>query len=299
MSIGTRLRALMEYRGESVKQFADLTDIPIRSLYEYLKDERLPGCEVLLKIGTMAGADLNWLVLGLGEMCRSPATPEIQPEPAQRLKARDIMKAGHPGPPRPLELPRLGSVMEHLRALGEDAGRELGLGFLVNMAGIGRKSLAWHAICALASGAELTLDELLVELVDPERDVGREELEPVLSYLLHIGLVERVGHRWRQVQGLGVLVATAAEPSNVAEAGLEAVRQIVRVVVPASEVGSGKVVAGTVWVPSGEGREVVKEIANVVQRRWKELAETDIRDGEEVTLVLGLAVSDKSGNTAD
>ncbi|MDG6267225.1 helix-turn-helix domain-containing protein [Glaesserella parasuis] len=71
MSISNRLREVMEYKGLNIKAFAELLDVPYRTLQNYLLNERDPNAEILTKIGDVLNVDLNWLMLGKGEMFRS------------------------------------------------------------------------------------------------------------------------------------------------------------------------------------------------------------------------------------
>ena len=68
MSINNRLREVMEYKGLSIKAFAELLDVPYRTLQNYLLNERDPSAEVLIKISDVLKVDLNWLMCGKGEM---------------------------------------------------------------------------------------------------------------------------------------------------------------------------------------------------------------------------------------
>ena len=71
MSISNRLREVMEYKGLNIKAFAELLDVPYRTLQNYLLNERDPNAEILTKIGDVLNVDLNWLMLGKGMMFRS------------------------------------------------------------------------------------------------------------------------------------------------------------------------------------------------------------------------------------
>lgn len=70
MSISNRLREVMEYKGLNIKAFAELLDMPYRTLQNYLLNERDPSAEVLIKISDVLNVDLNWLMSGEGEMFR-------------------------------------------------------------------------------------------------------------------------------------------------------------------------------------------------------------------------------------
>lgn len=70
MSISNHLREVMEYKGLNIKAFAQLLDVPYRTLQNYLLNERDPSAEVLIKISDVLNVDLNWLMRGEGEMFR-------------------------------------------------------------------------------------------------------------------------------------------------------------------------------------------------------------------------------------
>ena len=71
MSISNRLREVMEYKGLSIKAFAELLDMPYRTLQNYLLNERDPSAEVLIKISDVLNVNLNWLMRGKGEVFNS------------------------------------------------------------------------------------------------------------------------------------------------------------------------------------------------------------------------------------
>lgn len=68
MSIAKRLKEVMEHKGLNIKTFAELLDIPYRTLQNYLLNERAPSAEVLIKVSDKLNVDLNWLMRGEGEM---------------------------------------------------------------------------------------------------------------------------------------------------------------------------------------------------------------------------------------
>lgn len=68
MSISNRLREVMEYEGLNIKAFAELLDVPYRTLQNYLLNERDPSVELLIKVSYVLNIDLNWLMCGKGDM---------------------------------------------------------------------------------------------------------------------------------------------------------------------------------------------------------------------------------------
>ncbi|MEG9491024.1 helix-turn-helix transcriptional regulator [Mannheimia indoligenes] len=86
MSINNRLREVMEYKGLNIKTFAELLDIPYRTLQNYLLNERNPSAEVLIKIGDVLNVDLNWLMRGEGDMfCSFSFTNENELSEKEKL----------------------------------------------------------------------------------------------------------------------------------------------------------------------------------------------------------------------
>ncbi|AWW34588.1 XRE family transcriptional regulator [Mannheimia varigena] len=71
MSISNRLREVMECEGLNIKAFAELLDMPYRTLQNYLLNERDPSVDALIKVSDILNVDLNWLMRGKGEMFRS------------------------------------------------------------------------------------------------------------------------------------------------------------------------------------------------------------------------------------
>lgn len=71
MSISNRLREVMEYKGLNIKTFAELLDMPYRTLQNYLLNERDPSAEALIKVSDVLNVNLNWLMRGEGDMFRS------------------------------------------------------------------------------------------------------------------------------------------------------------------------------------------------------------------------------------
>lgn len=61
----------MEYKGLNIKAFAELLDVPYRTLQNYLLNERDPSAEVLIKVSEILNVDLNWLMCSKGTMFNS------------------------------------------------------------------------------------------------------------------------------------------------------------------------------------------------------------------------------------
>lgn len=85
MSINNRLREVMEYKGLNIKAFAELLNVPYRTLQNYLLNERDPSAEVLIKISDVLNVDLNWLMLGEGGVFRSSMNKDELNEKEKQL----------------------------------------------------------------------------------------------------------------------------------------------------------------------------------------------------------------------
>jgi transcriptional regulator with XRE-family HTH domain len=62
--VGTRLRAMINARGETLKSFSERSHVPYRSLQEYVGGKNKPGFEQLQKIAA-AGLDIGFLLTGV------------------------------------------------------------------------------------------------------------------------------------------------------------------------------------------------------------------------------------------
>lgn len=65
-SISERMKLVLQEKKFSIKQASEETDIPYRSLQNYLNGQ-LPGPDALVKFRETFGVDLNWLLTGEGE----------------------------------------------------------------------------------------------------------------------------------------------------------------------------------------------------------------------------------------
>ena len=68
MSTSERLKQVMEVKGFNLKTFSEQTDIPYRTLQNYILTNREPSAESLTKLHSQLGINLNWLMSGKGEM---------------------------------------------------------------------------------------------------------------------------------------------------------------------------------------------------------------------------------------
>ena len=68
MNTSERLKQVMEVKGFNLKTFSEQTDIPYRTLQNYILTNREPSAESLIKLHSQLGINLNWLMSGKGEM---------------------------------------------------------------------------------------------------------------------------------------------------------------------------------------------------------------------------------------
>lgn len=79
MSIGERIRLVVEQSGMNAKAFAQAVGMPYTSLHGYMKDAREPGSSAIEKICSQKGIDANWLLTGEGGMYRTQVDAQVPP----------------------------------------------------------------------------------------------------------------------------------------------------------------------------------------------------------------------------
>lgn len=104
MSIATRLRDVLDVKGLSIKQAAEIVGIPYRTLQNYLLDEREPNAKAMSAIRTHLGISVDWLLTGEGSMF-----PGVSAEGASTVTADMQEKA----------------MLELFRSLGDAGKREI------------------------------------------------------------------------------------------------------------------------------------------------------------------------------
>lgn len=67
MCISERLKQICELKNWRIKDFAETTGLPYRTMQGYIGGEREPNAEGMTAIAKV-GINLNWLVSGAGEM---------------------------------------------------------------------------------------------------------------------------------------------------------------------------------------------------------------------------------------
>lgn len=68
MSISERLKQVIEDKNLNIKAFSEISGIPYRSVQNYLRNEREPNVEALIKLKEAMNIDINWLLTGEGRM---------------------------------------------------------------------------------------------------------------------------------------------------------------------------------------------------------------------------------------
>lgn len=104
MSISERLRSVLDAKGLSIKQAADIIGIPYRTLQNYLLDEREPNAKAMSALRTHLGISVDWLLTGEGSMF-----PDARGEVAQAKASNKQEEA----------------ILELFRSLGEAGKREI------------------------------------------------------------------------------------------------------------------------------------------------------------------------------
>ncbi|GAB6043338.1 helix-turn-helix domain-containing protein [Endothiovibrio diazotrophicus] len=109
MSVADRLKAVMERKSLSLKDFAKAAGLPYRTMQNYVNGDREPRVGALADIHTHMGVDLNWLVTGDGAMFRA---------------AGDAVGVAEPSAPRyEADDPGLSRIIGWLRSFWGGAGR--------------------------------------------------------------------------------------------------------------------------------------------------------------------------------
>lgn len=72
--IGSRLRAWRKHLQMTQEEFHAKTGIPVGMIRKYEGNHNVPGGDALIAIGG-TGVNLNWLLLGQGELCGRACSP--------------------------------------------------------------------------------------------------------------------------------------------------------------------------------------------------------------------------------
>lgn len=91
LNISKRLNQLIELNQLTIKDFAERCDIPYRSMYNYVRSEREPNLEALSKMSKTFNVDLNWLILGEGEILKGISKESFSAEENQLITHYRLM----------------------------------------------------------------------------------------------------------------------------------------------------------------------------------------------------------------
>ncbi|MDH3002285.1 helix-turn-helix domain-containing protein [Pasteurella multocida] len=86
MHISERLKLVCEQKNWKIKEFAELTGLPYRTMQGYIGGEREPNAEGMTALAKV-GINLNWLVSGEGEMFQSESQKNVMSEQETKLIA--------------------------------------------------------------------------------------------------------------------------------------------------------------------------------------------------------------------
>lgn len=84
MRISERLKLVCEHKNWKIKEFAELTGLPYRTMQGYIGGEREPNTEGMTAIAKV-GVNLNWLVSGEGEMFQAVTPKKTISEQEEKL----------------------------------------------------------------------------------------------------------------------------------------------------------------------------------------------------------------------
>jgi len=124
-TIADRLRAWRKHLGLTQKEFSSRTGLHIGVVRKYENGVNVPGGEALVAIGK-TGVNLNWLLLGQGDMC-AKASAEPSAFDDAYLRRIDAVKGLLDG----LEEDRRNAVLEEIFSRVQEAKRVADLEELV------------------------------------------------------------------------------------------------------------------------------------------------------------------------
>lgn len=78
ISLGTRLRTVIEEKYDTLRSFSEKSGIPYRTVQQYLHGERMPGAEICLRICAELSVNAHWLLTGEGPRNIAPGSLVVQ-----------------------------------------------------------------------------------------------------------------------------------------------------------------------------------------------------------------------------
>ncbi len=121
--IGERLKLWRKHLGLNQEEFSTLTGLHIGVIRKYENQINVPGGEALVSLG-QTGVNLNWLLLGQGEMCANKTPPEDTEAYLRRIEAVRGLLDG-------LDVERRRAVLEEIFSRVQEAKRVADLEELV------------------------------------------------------------------------------------------------------------------------------------------------------------------------
>lgn len=91
MSISKRLKQVIEDKNLNIKAFSEISNIPYRSVQNYLRNEREPNVEALIKLKEAMNIDINWLLTGEGKMYCGLPNDELEVKEQALIKSYRMM----------------------------------------------------------------------------------------------------------------------------------------------------------------------------------------------------------------
>lgn len=260
--IQERFRVLREFWKLSQRQMAAKASVTVGAWQNYESGSNVPGGQVLASLGNL-GVNLNWLILGIGEMFREDATgtgdamPRIPPEDYRRLEQL-VARLGLDALLPISEMSLFGEQLSVLQALARRRPRSL------------------------------TPAELAEALRSTSNHIDRERIIPILRALEQRRLIEKdnsnAGH-YRTTELVGELVFR--DITGHADLCLRTVRELVKDILPRATLPTGFLQNMRLTASEASALSLVQDLRQMVRQRCAEA----IVDGapSEVVVIIGAA----------
>ncbi len=258
-----RLRLIRSAWGLSQREMADKVGVTGVAWQHYEIGQNVPGGKVLAELGRH-GVNLNWLLLGMGEMYR------LDPD-------------GEPG----------ASTIDIERYRRMDTFiRESGLEDILEVSTVSHQGDEFAILHELGTlyPSTLSADELTMALNRRGRDCDERRVSTLLLLLKRRGqLAEEEGEvtRYRSAQRRGELKFT--DISGHANLCLQSIRSLVREVLPNLPPPAGGMLHIRMSTTAAGGARLVQTLLRLVKARCEDLSSD--QGTEEVVVVLGAAHS--------
>lgn len=289
MTIGERFKIYIKAESTSMKALATACDLPYTTLAQYVADRRSPNAESLVKLILHTRMNINWLLTGIGDVFREAKDgPVYQGSPGQ-------------APSKPYVKP-MGAAQAAAVAEGQQAWIRLKLGEAAILGGAGPLPLARRILHILAAGhpKPLELEIIQSKLCREGEAFDDKELMTSIIFLMSRGLIQEASEFGRTAYQLTDNLATLefGGREQASHMSVEAIGTLLNEIAPAALASRGKVVSAVAYVPEGRGRDLLKQIYDLIENEWKETVASggsELTPGsasEELNLVLGLSVGE-------